>query len=168
MHPITQGLPVHPAMRCRLLTRHPFQNERDRQHSPRRRGIPAARRRLPKPRCVQLPTSDRHRAHANTPYLPMRGSNQTTSCRASPRESVPNAAGIIRVLAGGEAGIADAGQPAVAGIGQVAPRGRQGGGRELTLRNLPGLAQIAEPSSSARSSFLKWIGVAFGTLLMQH
>jgi hypothetical protein len=47
-------------------------------------------------------------------------------------------------LPGGQTGVVDAGEPAVARVRQVAPGGRQSGTRELPLGDLRGLAQVVQ------------------------
>ncbi len=86
MHPIAQRLPVHAAVRRRLLARGAVKHQRQCQHPACRRGILAARRRPPKSRRIQIQTDDRDRAHHRSPYLPQTGSNQTTSCLATLRK----------------------------------------------------------------------------------
>jgi hypothetical protein len=61
MRPVAQGLPVHAATLGRVLARPPFQDERDRQHPPRRLGVPRPGRLAPQIARRQVSPRDRYR-----------------------------------------------------------------------------------------------------------
>ena len=63
VHPIAQGLPVHPARRRSLAPRLAFHHQCQRQHPTRRIGVLRARRRSPQLRRRQFRPSNRNRRH---------------------------------------------------------------------------------------------------------
>ena len=72
-HPVAQALPIHPAGRRRRMSRAPFQDQRQRQHPPRRSGIRAASRRPAPPDRIDIPSGDLNRSrHPIPPNLPPR------------------------------------------------------------------------------------------------
>ncbi len=58
MHPVPQGLPIHPAGCRRLVSGPSFQNKRQRQHPTRRSGIRTPRRSPAKPNRVKIKPRD--------------------------------------------------------------------------------------------------------------
>ena len=62
VHPVTQGLPVHPANPGRARTVRVLENERQRQHPTRRRSVPFNRGRVAKPLRRQIQSRNRHRS----------------------------------------------------------------------------------------------------------
>ena len=100
VHPIPQGLPVHPAQPRRLGTRAPLQHQGERQHPTRRRTVPAARRLTAKILRAPLHTHDRYR-HQTAPATPTRAlanHNQTEAGRYRYSESAIKPVGIIAIL----------------------------------------------------------------------
>ena len=69
MHPIAQALPLHAAVRRRLLARAAVKNQRQSQHPPRCRGILAVSRCPSKPGRVQIATGDRNRFRHPIPHI---------------------------------------------------------------------------------------------------
>jgi len=68
-HPVAQALPIHPAGRRRLMSRAPFQDQRQRQHPPRRRGIRAVSRRPAQPDRIKIASGDLNRSRHPIPQI---------------------------------------------------------------------------------------------------
>ena len=96
MHPVAQSLPIHPTELRRLGACAPVQHKRQRQHPTRRIRVSRSRRRMPQPRCIQLPPRDPNPSHHHlSPRIDTRVVNHGKRPNGIRDESRHGAAGII-------------------------------------------------------------------------